>query len=133
MADVGDVESVLDAGDPIGGNGDAGDPRDRIARVSREADARVLADQAVRAVAAHEIACAHLRCTVVASDCGHDVGVVLRETDDFVSAVHPGAMLGRPALEQLLEAALRDRQDVQRIPRPDAEPEHERAELELRR
>jgi hypothetical protein len=70
---------------------------------------------------------------VVASDRGHDVGVVLREAEDFVSAAHPGAMLGRPALEQLLEAALRDRQDVQRIPGPEAEPERERAELELRR
>jgi hypothetical protein len=99
---------------------------------AREADPGLLAYQAVRAVAAYEVACAQLVGAVGTEGIERDGVVVLGQGGQFVPAPHGPAEFGQPLLQHPLQPALRHRQDVQRAGPEPGEVQLQRPEREAR-
>lgn len=132
-ADTWNVKALACATDPTRRYGDPGDARDLVAGKTGKFDAGALAHHASGTVAPDEVTRLHSAGGVTDEDLDFNPSCGLQEVDEFMTPAQLRAILQRSALEQLLEASLRYWQDVQGIPRPEAKPERERAELKAHR
>ena len=97
-----------------------------------ETDPGLLAYQAVRAVAAHEGACAQLVVAAGTADVEGDRVVMRGQRRQFMPAPDGPAEFGEPRLQHLLQPALRHRQDVHRAGPEPGEVQLQRTEREAR-
>ena len=109
-----DVEvAVVQPGHRIG-HGDLGQPVDLWIGRAGEPDPGRVADLAVRAVAAHQVASGHPVGPVRAAHIRGRRGVVLADPGYLVSAAYAGAEFAGAFAEQPLEPRLREMHDPQR-------------------
>jgi hypothetical protein len=113
-AQTGDVEvAVVQPGHRIG-HGDLGQPVDLWIGGAGEPDPGRVADLAVRAVAARQVASGHPVGPVRAAHIRGHRGVVLADPGYLVSAAYAGAEFAGAFAEQPLEPGLREMHDLYR-------------------